>query len=549
MPSIQVGTDPYVLVGRVVTMVDPPPPDAPNGVLDRGGVYIRGNSIEAVLPDPLPAGVAVPAGFENAERIDTQGTLYPGLIELHNHLSYDVLRLWNVPQQYVNRDKWSKGDVYRGSITGPMKILGSTPGLGEAVVRWVEAKCLLAGTTTSQGIALAGDAGIQPLYFGTIRNVEETKDPALHDAATRIADVVATDVGKFEKRLQGSTCLLLHLAEGQRSDPDAHEHFEALHVAGDDWAISDRLAGIHCVALQPADFTTMADRKGSMVWSPMSNLLLYGETADVASAKAAGVRIGIGSDWSPSGSKNLLFELRAARVVADVLAPGVFSDRDLIAMATTTAADILGWKKIGRLAADQRADVLVVSGKSHEAHQHLFTRSETDVQLVVIDGIPRVGTTSLMGRFAFGGATESVAVGSTTRLLFLEQSGVLQAIADLKLSEARHRLTTALHDLPELAKDLENPIAPAFAKPAVNLFLDHDDVPGVSLRPELPGPDGEPTGRLTPEIAAVAAKPLSQLVQPLVLDPLTVADDGEFIVTMATERNLPKAIAEGIRAL
>ena len=49
-----------------------------------------------------------------------------------------------------------------------------------------------------------------------------------------------------------------------------------------------------------------------MVWSPMSNLLLYGGTADIAAALAAGVRIGIGSDWSPSGSKNLLGELKVA---------------------------------------------------------------------------------------------------------------------------------------------------------------------------------------------------------------------------------------------
>ena len=49
-----------------------------------------------------------------------------------------------------------------------------------------------------------------------------------------------------------------------------------------------------------------------MVWSPLSNLLLYGATARVDAAKRAGVRIGLGSDWSPSGSKNLLGELKVA---------------------------------------------------------------------------------------------------------------------------------------------------------------------------------------------------------------------------------------------
>ena len=78
-------------------------------------------------------------------------------------------------------------------------------------------------------------------------------------------------------------------------------------------------AGIHCVALEPADFEVMAANGASMVWSPFSNLLLYGQTANVAAAVAASsaampFKIGIGSDWSPSGSKSLIGELKVARV-------------------------------------------------------------------------------------------------------------------------------------------------------------------------------------------------------------------------------------------
>jgi len=79
-------------------------------------------------------------------------------------------------------------------------------------------------------------------------------------------------------------------------------------VAGpdDSWAITPALAGIHAAALQKADFQVMADHGGAMIWSPLSNLLLYGDTADVKSAKAAGVRIGLGPDWSPSGVRTFL---------------------------------------------------------------------------------------------------------------------------------------------------------------------------------------------------------------------------------------------------
>ena len=538
MPPIASATDPFVLIGRVVTM------DDANPVIDRGAVYVQGNSIAHVLDATDPA----PAGFEAAERIDTHGTIYPGLIELHNHLSYNVLPVWAVPKQFANRDGWSKGPVYRGTISGPMSVLGRTAGMGEAVVRYVETKCLLGGTTTSQGIALAGDAGIQKYYFGAIRNVEETKDKALHDALTRIADVDAKDASKFLKRLNGSSCLLLHLSEGKKSNKPARDHFLALQQGDGTWAITSHLAGIHCIALTKADFGVMAERQASSVWSPLSNLLLYGETADIGAAREQGVKIGIGSDWSSSGSKNLLFEMR----VASIVAAGAISHRELLAMATTTAAAILGWKKIGSITPTNRADLLVVSGRTHEAHEHLFTCAETDIALVVIDGVARAGTKTLMGRFAFNSATESVRVGSTTRVVFLAQDGVDPAIANLTVAEATNRLVDAMKRLPELAKKLESPIAAALPKPRIRLVLDHDEeddeVSNLAQRPHLPGPDGRPTGELSPDLSAAASKPLSELVKPMKVDPLTVVDDGDFLDTLIAETNLPQAVSDGLKA-
>jgi hypothetical protein len=60
--------------------------------------------------------------------------------------------------------------------------------------------------------------------------------------------------------------------------------------------------------------------------------LLPRRLARIDQAKAAGLAIGIGSDWSPSSSKNLLGELKVARL----LDPGrdVFKDRELVALAT-----------------------------------------------------------------------------------------------------------------------------------------------------------------------------------------------------------------------
>ena len=50
----------------------------------------------------------------------------------------------------------------------------------------------------------------------------------------------------------------------------------------------------------------------------------------------SGILIGLGSDWSPTGSKNLLGELKVARLVSQALG-GLFTDREIVAMATRRA--------------------------------------------------------------------------------------------------------------------------------------------------------------------------------------------------------------------
>jgi hypothetical protein len=88
-------------------------------------------------------------------------------------------------------------------------VVGKSPGLLPALIRYVEAKCLVGGVTTSQGIALFSNAGIRRFYRGIVRNVEETDDESLPEVETRIADVEAQSAQKFLARLKRETCFLL----------------------------------------------------------------------------------------------------------------------------------------------------------------------------------------------------------------------------------------------------------------------------------------------------------------------------------------------------
>jgi 5-methylthioadenosine/S-adenosylhomocysteine deaminase len=539
-PVDPAGGPTFALGGRIVQM------RSVGAVLDDGVVYVRDGSIVAVRASSAPR----PDGFDGVKVLETKGTVYPGLIDLHDHLSYNVLQLWDVPKLYENRDQWAQGDTYRQVVTGPMKVLAHTPAVVPAIVRYVEAKCLVAGTTTSQGIALSSYAGIQHFYRGIVRNVEQTDEPDLPEAPSHIADVEATDRAKFLTRLERVKCLLLHLSEG--TNDAAREHFLALRAPSGSWSITDSLAGIHCVALHPEDFDVLAHAGASMVWSPLSNLLLYGKTADIATAHASGLAIALGPDWSPSGSKNLLGELKIARLAA-AAADGKLSDFDLISLATRNAARVLRWDALlGTIEDGKRADLLVVAGASGDAHGRLFDCTEHDVELVVINGIPRYGAAEPMKRLLGDGTAgaEQATIAGRSRLLDLRQATADPDVGKLSLADATKLLADALSRLPQLAGDLQaKPTLEAVdgaaeGRAPVFLVLDHDDLGGVDLRPHLPDASGHPTAELVP--AAASSTPLHDLLQPLALDALTVPDDDRFVDALAKERNLPQEIASHV---
>jgi len=171
----------------------------------------------------------------------------------------------------------------------------------------------------------------------------------------------------------------------------------------------------------------------------------------------------------------------------------------------------------------------------------------------MINGIARYGMPSLMKALKAPG--ETLRVGGKTRQLFLEQQTSDPDVAAVSLGSARNTLRAAFKDLPRLALELERP-KPKQAmrsldapQPVVwSLALDEIQPTGVEQRTRLPF-DG-PRDFTGPELfAARATTPLSTLLQPIELDPLTVADDANFLARIAVQPNLPEAVRAGLAKL
>jgi 5-methylthioadenosine/S-adenosylhomocysteine deaminase len=281
-----------------------------------------------------------------------------------------------------------------------------------------------------------------------------------------------------------------------------------------------------------------------MVWSPLSNFMLYGQTANVKLAKQHGVPIALGSDWSPSGSKNLLHELKIAKVANEVNRYG-FSDADIVGLATSNAAAIVKWNaQVGSLEAGKRADIVVISAPaSADPYSAIISARESDVHLVLIDGNAVVGTPALMK--AMGATGESMTVGGARRNIDYGKPD--PEIAPLSYRQAVQVLTHALAELPTI------PTAPprvlhdlsARLKHRWTLALDEQHDTGFALRPMLPL-HGEPTGPDVSRIdqAHVDAAPIG----PVPLDKASVPDDHEYAANLNAQINIPQNIKDGLRA-
>jgi hypothetical protein len=467
--------------------------------------------------------------FQVVPLIETGGTIFPGLIELHNHLPYNYLPLWDVPRKFTDRNTWRLNEPkYNPAVAWPAKILSSNPDLDypRAIARFSECRSLFGGVTTSEGITVSNATGSINYFKGLVRNIEAPDEATWPTGLGHTLDFAPNEIAStLWPALQSQRAFFYHLAEG--TDTASRQHYLDLNMQGS-WAINANLVAIHCTALQGPDFARLAAAAG-IVWSPLSNYLLYGGTTDVAAAKQAGARIALGADWSPSGSKNLIGELKIAKIVSDN-AGGLFSAEELVRMATMTPAKMSQWDFfVGSIEAGKRADLLVVSGSTADGYGRLLQVSEGDVIFVFINGRARLARKEFA---TFDPAMEEiVTIGGRDFVLDLHED-TSTPLDGMRLSTAISKLSYGLEHMPELGKSFPKDLAHALAfSPATmwGIELDYDDTTSHS------------------GIKLAALDPIDPtLLYPMELAPITEADDATFRPTLKANSNIPKFLRDAL---
>jgi hypothetical protein len=168
----------------------------------------------------------------------------------------------------------------------------------------------------------------------------------------------------------------------------------------------------------------MVGQGTSLIWSPRTNISLYGHTASVTVFDRLGGRIGLGSDWVRSGSMNMLRELRCADEFNTNHLGGHFSDKALFDMATINNARLSGYgDDIGSIKEDKLADITIYRGTPSDHYRAVLEAETADVALVLRAGVVQYGDAALVSALPNSGPTqcETVVICEVSKRLCLQR--------------------------------------------------------------------------------------------------------------------------------
>jgi 5-methylthioadenosine/S-adenosylhomocysteine deaminase len=409
-----VSVDLLVKGATIVTM------DSNRRVLENGFLAVRGDEIISIGPDLASA---YPKGLTANQTIDATGKLIiPGLINGHTHIPMVLMRGL---KDDVTLDDWLRKFIF------PAEARNVT----EDYVRWGSrlalAEMIRSGTTTFADMYYFEDAEAEETKAAGLRGVlgETWIDFPVPDNKNEAEMAAYTE--KFLKKWQGDplihaavaphsiyTCsektlrdaaalarkyhapILIHVAEMRKEFTDSIEkngatpvqYLERIEFLGPD------VLAAHCIWVDYTDMKILAERQVGCVHNPSSNMMLASGVAPVVDQRAAGMRVGLGTD-GPAGSNNDLDMMEEMDLAAKLqktyrVDPRALGAKGTMEMATIEGARALHMEReIGSLETGKKADFVILGLDVPNAvpmydvySQIVYALKASEVQTVVVAG-------------------------------------------------------------------------------------------------------------------------------------------------------------------
>lgn len=409
--SVQPGSD-----GRVILQGD---------ILAPGMVY-RGGSVEINVDGTIGCtGCACEPGNATVVRCP-DAVVSPGLINGLDFFSFSQnLPVPDSGERYEQRHDWRLGLRGHTQIQVPA-------GASADQVRWTELRQLVAGTTSVS--SSGGATGLvrnldNPVNQGLgVPNQRRNTFPLGDSLGDQIESGCAYPAITTPADIATFPAWLAFIGEG--IDEVARNEFRcASGVGAGSQALAQQPQTVVArgIALGQADFALLRASGAGLVWSPRSDLRLYGDTLRVTMAER--VPVSIGTNWIATGSMNLLRELSCAASFSRDYLDGRIDAQRLWEMVTRDAAAIAGvGSRIGAIRTGLVADLAVFDATERADHSAILGAVPEDVLLVVRGGRVMFGEAVTVGEIPGVGNCDPIAVcGASRSACVFDEIGVTLA--------------------------------------------------------------------------------------------------------------------------
>lgn len=355
--------------------------------------------------------------------------LSAGFINPHDHIDFTgIAPLPDSGERFIHRHEWRKG------LDGHTKLENAVPTMDTEVIAWGELRQLISGTTAVVGERMAPgllrnldfsegigrDVSIAPVLYKIFPLDDAPGIMRLHDCDYGHHPTIRTTVTH-------SHAFLAHVAEG--TGEAARNEFRCLNSTGYDTIpqkggggtshdlLAPQMTVLHGVGLSHDDLKQLGQTGGTLVWSPRSNLSLYGRTLDVIEAMHLGIPIALGTDWLPSGSMNMSRELACAARYNRAILHGALTPRDLWRMATIDGAKAThDTAELGTIAPGKAADLVLMRPAGADPFAAASQSTPVTIELVMRGGKILYGDAGLITALNIP-ACEDVTIGGLPKKL------------------------------------------------------------------------------------------------------------------------------------
>jgi 5-methylthioadenosine/S-adenosylhomocysteine deaminase len=393
-------------------------------VVPVAGPPIRDGAV--LVEDGRIAAVGAAAELGTGERFG-DAAIVPGLVNAHSHLEYAVYAGFGDGLAFP---PWLRLHIERKGRIGFEEM--------EAIARLGATECLRSGITTTADYSFSGAAatacaelGLRAIVYvevfggdpaAVLAQFEQKRSRIEHVLSDAVRLGVSPHAPYTVSADAWEACAGLGLPVGTHLAESPAEQEWLLHGSGPFAEVRHllvdppgetgvRLLGrrgllgpgvlaAHCVHVDGEELDLLVEAGVGIAHCPRSNALLGCGIAPLTAFRAAGARVGIGTD-SPASTPSFdaFEELRAALMGARAREqrPDALSAAEALKLATLGSARALGLEaEIGSLEAGKRADLAVVSLAGSPlvpwedpAAAVVLGGAPARVLLTVVDGVPR----------------------------------------------------------------------------------------------------------------------------------------------------------------